>query len=141
MYQSLHLSKKGMIQLIVTGGTFDKTYDHIKGELYFEHTHIPKMLERSRCKLPVHVTPLLLKDSLAFTEEDFLIWAVPSPFRKPFLPMFTSPCKGNIFYGTKSKKTKTWAFLKSCNPAKMELLKPERINFRIRIFVSIKGHL
>lgn len=62
--------KKGMIQLIVTGGTFDKTYDHIKGELYFEHTHIPKMLERSRCKLPVHVTPLLLKDSLAFTEED-----------------------------------------------------------------------
>lgn len=61
---------KKMIQLIVTGGTFDKTYDHIKGELYFEHTHITKMLERSRCKLPIHVTPLLLKDSLAFTEED-----------------------------------------------------------------------
>lgn len=59
-----------MIQLIVTGGTFDKTYDHIHGELYFEHTHIPKMLERSRCKLPVQVTPLLLKDSLEFTEDD-----------------------------------------------------------------------
>lgn len=59
-----------MIQLIVTGGTFDKTYDHINGKLYFEHTHIPKMLERSRCKLPVHVTALLLKDSLEFTEED-----------------------------------------------------------------------
>jgi L-asparaginase len=64
--------KKRMIQLIVTGGTFDKTYDHIKGELYFEHTHIPKMLKRSRCKLTIHVTPLLLKDSLAFTEEDLL---------------------------------------------------------------------
>jgi L-asparaginase len=58
-----------MIQLIVTGGTFDKTYDHINGKLFFEHTHIPKMLERSRCKLPVHIT-LLLKDSLEFTEED-----------------------------------------------------------------------
>lgn len=58
------------IHLIVTGGTFDKTYDHINGKLYFEHTHIPKMLERSRCKLPVHVTPLFLKDSLEFTEED-----------------------------------------------------------------------
>ena len=59
-----------MIQLIVTGGTFDKTYDHINGKLFFELTHIPKMLERSRCKLPVHITPLLLKDSLAFTEDD-----------------------------------------------------------------------
>ncbi|MCH1517940.1 MAG: asparaginase [Flavobacteriaceae bacterium] len=59
-----------MIQLIVTGGTFDKTYDHINGKLFFERTHIPKMLERSRCKLPVHITPLLLKDSLAFTEDD-----------------------------------------------------------------------
>lgn len=61
-----------MIQLIVTGGTFDKTYDHINGKLYFENTHIPKMLERSRCKLPIHVTPLLLKDSLAITEHDLL---------------------------------------------------------------------
>ena len=59
-----------IIKLIVTGGNFDKTYAHIKGELYFENTHIPKMLERSRCKLAIHVTPLLLKDSLAFTEED-----------------------------------------------------------------------
>lgn len=61
-----------MIQLIVTGGTFDKTYDHIKGTLFFEHTHIPEMLVRSRCKLPIEVTPLLLKDSLAFTEDDLL---------------------------------------------------------------------
>lgn len=59
-----------MIELIVTGGTFDKTYDHINGKLYFDNTHIPKMLKRSRCKLPIHVTPLLLKDSLDITEED-----------------------------------------------------------------------
>lgn len=59
-----------MIKLIVTGGTFDKTYDHINGKLFFEHTHIPKMLERSRCKLAVDVVPLMLKDSLEFDEGD-----------------------------------------------------------------------
>lgn len=59
-----------MIQLIVTGGTFDKTYDHIHGKLYFNETHIPQMLERSRCKLPVNITPLFLKDSLELTPDD-----------------------------------------------------------------------
>ena len=59
-----------MIELIVTGGTFDKTYDHIQGKLYFNQTHIPQMLERSRCKLPVNITPLFLKDSLELTEDN-----------------------------------------------------------------------
>lgn len=59
-----------MIQLIITGGTFDKTYDLIHGKLFFERTHIPKMLERSRCKLSIDVLPLMLKDSLELTEED-----------------------------------------------------------------------
>ena len=59
-----------MIQLIVTGGTFDKTYDHIHGELFFQNTHIPKMLERSRCQLDIDITPLFLKDSLELTETD-----------------------------------------------------------------------
>ena len=60
-----------MIELIVTGGTFDKTYDHIQGKLYFNKTHIPQMLERSRCKLQVNITPLFLKDSLDLTEGQF----------------------------------------------------------------------
>ena len=59
-----------MIELIITGGTFDKTYDHIQGKLYFNQTHIPQMLERSRCKLPVNITPLFLKDSLELTEDN-----------------------------------------------------------------------
>lgn len=59
-----------MIQLIITGGTFDKTYDLIHGKLFFEHTHIPKMLERSRCKLSIDILPLMLKDSLELTEKD-----------------------------------------------------------------------
>ena len=57
-----------MIELIVTGGTFDKTYDHIQGKLYFNQTH---MLERSRCTLPINITPLFLKDSLELTEDNF----------------------------------------------------------------------
>ena len=61
-----------MIQLIVTGGTFDKTYDHIRGKLYFNQTHIPQMLERSRCTLALNITPLYLKDSLELTEEDLI---------------------------------------------------------------------
>jgi len=61
-----------MIQLIVTGGTFDKTYDHIRGKLYFNHTHIPQMLERSRCTLDLNITPLCLKDSLELTEDDLI---------------------------------------------------------------------
>lgn len=59
-----------MVELIITGGTFDKTYDLINGKLFFEHTHVPKMLERSRCKVPVNIQALMLKDSLEFTAED-----------------------------------------------------------------------
>ena len=59
-----------MIQLIITGGTFDKTYDLLHGKLFFEHTHVPKMLRRSRCKLPIDILPLMLKDSLELTTED-----------------------------------------------------------------------
>lgn len=59
-----------MILLLVTGGTFDKTYDHVSGKLFFEHTHIPKMLERSRCHLDVDIKPLMLKDSLELTPND-----------------------------------------------------------------------
>jgi L-asparaginase len=34
------------IQLYVTGGTFDKDYDFITGELYFKDTHLSKMFDR-----------------------------------------------------------------------------------------------
>ncbi|MBN08959.1 MAG: asparaginase [Flavobacteriaceae bacterium] len=52
------------IQIFVTGGTFDKTYDYINGKLYFEETHIPNMLKRARCKLKVQIKQLMLLDSL-----------------------------------------------------------------------------
>ena len=58
------------IRLFVTGGTFDKEYDEIHGQLYFEDTHIPQMLELGRCRLDVHVRTLMMIDSLEMTDAD-----------------------------------------------------------------------
>jgi len=37
------------IQIFITGGTIDKKYNELSGELIFDKTHIVDMLNRSRC--------------------------------------------------------------------------------------------
>ena len=59
-----------MIQVFVTGGTFDKEYNYITGELYFEDTHLKEMFERGRCSLDIDVKTLMMLDSLEMTEAD-----------------------------------------------------------------------
>ncbi|MCF7969567.1 MAG: asparaginase [Methylococcaceae bacterium] len=59
-----------MIKLIITGGTIDKRYNELNGELYFPETHLPAMLQQSRCKLDIELQSLMLKDSLDMTEAD-----------------------------------------------------------------------
>ena len=59
-----------MIQIFITGGTFDKSYNHISGDLFFEKTHLPEMLERSKCRLNVEVKTLMMIDSLEMTEDN-----------------------------------------------------------------------
>lgn len=59
-----------MIRIFITGGTLDKRYNELNGELFFTHTHVPEMLQQSRCSLPVVTEQLLLKDSLEMTEAD-----------------------------------------------------------------------
>jgi L-asparaginase len=59
-----------MIQVFVTGGTFDKEYNYITGELYFEDTHLKEMFERGRCSLEVDVKTLMMLDSLEMTDAD-----------------------------------------------------------------------
>ena len=59
-----------MIQVFVTGGTFDKDYNFISGELYFKDTHLKKMFDRGRCTLDIDVKTLMMIDSLEMTEED-----------------------------------------------------------------------
>jgi L-asparaginase len=58
------------IQVLVTGGTFDKTYNFINGKLFFENTHLRDMLETGRSTLNIKVTTLMMKDSLEMNEED-----------------------------------------------------------------------
>lgn len=52
------------IRVIVTGGTFDKHYDEIRGELTFRQSHLPEILTRARVTLPVEVELNQLIDSL-----------------------------------------------------------------------------
>jgi len=59
-----------MIQVFVTGGTFDKEYNYISGELYFKDTHLTKMFERGRCTLDINVKTLMMIDSMEMTDED-----------------------------------------------------------------------
>jgi len=53
-----------MIKIFITGGTFDKSYDYMNGKLFFNKTHLPEMLKRSRCRLKVSVETLMMIDSL-----------------------------------------------------------------------------
>jgi L-asparaginase len=59
---------RGSARIIVTGGTFDKRYDAIKGELTFSETHLPALLGQARAKLPLAVDIRLLIDSLQMTD-------------------------------------------------------------------------
>jgi L-asparaginase len=52
------------IRIFVTGGTFDKEYNEITGQLYFKETHVPEMVTRSRVSPEVAVTTLMMIDSL-----------------------------------------------------------------------------
>jgi L-asparaginase len=55
------------IKIIVTGGTFDKEYKELTGELFFRNTHVPDMLELGRAKIDVKIRTLMLIDSLEMT--------------------------------------------------------------------------
>lgn len=59
-----------MIQIFVTGGTFDKEYNYITGELFFKDTHLKEMFERGRCTLDIDIKTLMMVDSLEMTAED-----------------------------------------------------------------------
>jgi L-asparaginase len=61
---------KAEVQVYVTGGTFDKEYDYITGELYFKDTHLQEMFERGRSTISIDVKTLMMVDSLEMTETD-----------------------------------------------------------------------
>lgn len=61
------------IQIFVTGGTFDKDYNYITGQLFFKDTHLPQMLQTGRCNLDVDIKTLMMIDSLEMTQADLEI--------------------------------------------------------------------
>ena len=58
------------IQIFVTGGTFDKEYNELTGELFFKDTHVRDMLALGRSHLEVDVETLMMIDSLQMTDGD-----------------------------------------------------------------------
>jgi L-asparaginase len=58
------------IRILITGGTFDKEYDELTGQLYFKDTHVKEMLERGRCRLDLTVRTVMMVDSLEMTDAD-----------------------------------------------------------------------
>jgi L-asparaginase len=61
------------IRILITGGTFDKDYNELSGQLYFQDSHLPEMLKLGRCNLDLEVRTLMMIDSLDMTDDDRLI--------------------------------------------------------------------
>jgi L-asparaginase len=57
------------IKIFATGGTFDKEYNEINGELFFKKTHLAELLELGRSQLDVKIETLMMVDSLEMTDD------------------------------------------------------------------------
>ena len=58
------------IRLFITGGTFDKEYNELTGELFFKDTHLPEMLTLGRSTIAITSRTLMMIDSLDMTDAD-----------------------------------------------------------------------
>ena len=52
------------LRIIATGGTFDKQYDAIRGQLTFKDTHLPDIIEQVRAGFPIALELNQLVDNL-----------------------------------------------------------------------------
>jgi len=58
------------IKIFATGGTFDKEYNEINGELYFKETNLFKLLKLGRSRVKVQIETLMMIDSLEIMDKD-----------------------------------------------------------------------
>jgi L-asparaginase len=58
------------IRIFVTGGTFDKEYNELNGQLFFKDTHMSEILKLGRSRVEVTIRTLMMVDSLEMTDED-----------------------------------------------------------------------
>ena len=56
------------IKIFATGGTFDKEYNEINGELYFKETNLFKLLHLGRSRVEIKIETLMMVDSLKMTD-------------------------------------------------------------------------
>src|ERR1043166_5392409 len=59
-----------IIIIFATGGTFDKEYNELNGQLYFKDSHISEILRLGRSKVDISLRTLMLVDSLEMTDTD-----------------------------------------------------------------------
>jgi L-asparaginase len=57
------------IRIFITGGTFDKEYNELNGELFFKNTHMEELLTMGRSRLNVNIKTLMMIDSLEMTAD------------------------------------------------------------------------
>ena len=58
------------LRILTTGGTFDKHYDEIAGQLTFSDSHLPSAIARARVTLPTSFEIVTMSDSLDLNESD-----------------------------------------------------------------------
>ena len=58
------------IRIFITGGTFDKEYNELNGQLYFKDSHLADLLQLGRSRVPVVTRTLMMIDSLEMSEQD-----------------------------------------------------------------------
>jgi L-asparaginase len=58
------------IRIYITGGTFDKEYNELTGQLFFKDSHVHEMLRLGRCHLDLEVRTLMMIDSTEMNEID-----------------------------------------------------------------------
>ena len=58
------------IKVFVTGGTFDKEYNELNGELFFQDTHLKEMMKLGRSQTKVEIRTIMMVDSLSITDHD-----------------------------------------------------------------------
>jgi L-asparaginase len=58
------------IRILIAGGTIDKEYDPLTGELIFAKSHLSNILNQVRCKARSILEEVMLKDSLQMRRED-----------------------------------------------------------------------
>jgi L-asparaginase len=64
------VTRGNTIRILITGGTIDKEYDPLRGELTFSKSHLSNMLNQVRCRVRFILEEIMLKDSLEMRGED-----------------------------------------------------------------------